>query len=142
MPRSTALADTGNGATVVFTTSALSLKIRRIEFPEERLERILASHLGTTVYNEYIPADLTEPPEMTFEFIWDTFDTIPTLGGVPETVTITWPLRAGETTPANRAGTAYVAAYKFPDLANGEIQVGRMVVAYDGGTGPTYTKST
>lgn len=144
MPQSTIAADTGNQATITFDQGiTASLKVRSIEQPEQNLDQLDASVLTTSGERVFIPNDLTDPIELSCEYIWDTFDTPPALGTNLGTTTVTYPLRTGETTPATRAGSAYVSGIKHPDLRNGEIQVGILKVQFDGSATPVaYTKST
>lgn len=144
MAKSTICADTGNGATFVATggLSGWTGKVRRIEFSEVSVDRIDCSSLSTVTYRSTIANDLTDPPEITITYLHDTFDSLPVVGSSITTITVTFPLRTGETTAANWAGSGYVKSLQMPVLANGEIQEGRLVVAFDGVTGPTYTKST
>lgn len=148
-------ADTGNGGTL--TASAVvgsngspdvqaqsffdNLEVVRIEFPEETGERIDCSHLGTQTYRSYIPADLTDPPQMTVTANFNTAHKTPFVGQELGTVTVTYPLRAGESSAATYAGTAYVGAITRPTLANGEIQQIILRIDFDGNTGPAFTRS-
>ncbi len=141
MPRSTICADTGNGATITFASGiTATLKIRSIDPSAESIGKIECSDLGTTVTKKYIPEDLAEPTELSIEWLWDTFDTPPTPGLSLGLVTVTYPTRSGETTPATRAGNAYVMEVKHPRLANGELQLGTARIQFEGSL--TYTKST
>lgn len=149
MARSTICADTGNLASVAFVGADAAaqdfldaLKIKRIEFPEESLERIECSHLGTTVHRSYIPSDLTDPPQMSIVANFDTFDVPPDVGMDLGTMTITFPQRPGETTPATLSGTVYLGAKTMPTIANGEIMEINLRIDFDGVTGPTFTAST
>jgi hypothetical protein len=142
MPQSTICADTGNGASVTFSAVAAydDLKFRQISQGEQSLGQIDCSDLSTTGERSVIAEDLADPTEVDLEWIWDTFEDPPVLGQSLGTVTITYPLRDGETTPATRAGLGFVKAVKHPDLANNELQIGTMKVQFNGGT--TYTTST
>lgn len=143
MPRSTICADTGQLATLTFATGiTAALKFRFIDPAEEAVGKIECSDLSTTGDRKYIAEDLSEPPELSTEFLWDTFDTPPVKGQNLGLVTVTYPLRPGETTPATRAGSAYVSAVKHPRLALGELQVGMLKIQFDGVTPLIYTKST
>jgi len=142
MPQSTICADTGNGATIAFAGAAAldDLKFRSIEQNEQSLGVIDCSDLSTTGERSLIAEDLTDPIEVDLEWIWDTFQTPPVLGEDLGLVTITYPTRTGETTPATYAGNAFVKAVKHPMLANNELQVGTMKIQFRGGG--TYTEST
>jgi hypothetical protein len=143
MPRSTALADTGQSTTLTFATGiTATLKIRYIDPSEESLGQIDCSDVSTTGAKKTIPEDLTEPVEYSMEYLFDTFDTPPVPGMNLGLVTHTYPLRPGETTPATRAGTAYVSAVKHPRMALNELQVGMLKIRFDNSTALTYTKST
>ena len=143
MAQSTICADTGNGATITFAQGITeTLKVRRINQPEQSLGTIECSDLSTTGEKKFISEDLTDPVELDIEFLWDTFQTPPVLGTNLGTVTVTYPTRTGELTPATRAGTGYVSGIKHPDLANNELQVGMLKVQFDGVTPVAYTKST
>ena len=141
MPQSTIFADTGNGATLTFATTVFAAKIVRIEPVTFTRNKIEVSTLDLTAFKKQIQGDLTETPEFRVTFMFDTFLAVPLLTTVPETITITFPTRTGETTAANIAGTAFFREVVFPTLANGEAQQGSMIIAYDGGTGPTWSKS-
>lgn len=145
MPQSTVTGDTGNQAVINFGgvaawNGATGLKVRSVDQAEESIGRIDTSVLSTQTFRTFIMEDLADPPELTIEFLWDTFLTPPVPGQDLGTVTITYPERDGETTPATRAGAAQVASVKHPMLANNELQVGTMRIQFLGA--PTYTKST
>lgn len=149
-------ADTGNQATLGVSAPLLADgvtadtdvatffsagKVVRIEFPEEALERVECSHLGTDTYKSYIPADLVDPPQLNVTMNFETLHKVPFTGQVLGTVTVTFPLRPGEQTAANYAGTGYIGAITMPTLANGELQQVQLRIDFDGVTGPTYTKA-
>lgn len=146
---------TGSGNALTVTNyrgthfSVAGFAIRSVDQAEESVGRIDTSVLGTTVHRTFIMEDLPDTPELTIEFLWDTFANLNLgLGGSSNTavgkslgtVTITYPLRKDETTPATRAGTAQVAAFKQPMLANNELQLGTMRIQFLGS--PTFTPST
>lgn len=137
----TLLGDTGNGATATFGTSSLSLAITKITIGEITIDMLGVSTLATTDYMEEIASDLKKAPEVTLEFIFGTLANAPAVGGAAETMTVTFPLRTGEGTAANLAGTAQFTAFKLPDLENGKIQSGSCKWKYNGDTGPAYTKA-
>lgn len=143
MAQSTICADTGNGAAVTFASGiTATLKVKSIDPSEESVGKIECSTLDTVGKKKYVPEDLAETPELDIEWNWDTFDTPPTPGLDLGLVTVTYPQRTGETTPATRAGSGYVSSVKHPKLANGELQMGRLKVQYDNVTPLAYTKST
>ena len=143
MAQSTICADTGNQSTITFASGITDpLKVREIEQPEQTLGQLDCSDLSTEGEKSFIPEDLTDPILIELEWLWDTFQVPPTLGTNLGLVTITYPLRPGELTPATRTGSGYVAGIKHPKLANNELQLGMLKVQLDGVTTTTYTKST
>lgn len=134
--------DTGNGATAVFGTSALSLLITEIQIGEISIDMLDVSLLATTDFAIEIASDLKKAPEVTLKAVHNTALVAPTVGGAPETFTVTFPLRTGEAAAANLAGTVVITGYTLPTLKNGEVQMLDVKVKFDGDTGPTYTKSS
>ena len=143
MARSTVCADTGNQSTLTFEKGiTATLKFRSIDQPEQSIGKIDCSDNSTADEPSLIPEDLVDPIEIGAEYLWDTFDTPPALKTDLGVVTITYPLRPGETTPATRAGSGYVSGIKHPTLRNNELQVGMLKVQFDGVTAVVYTPST
>lgn len=136
--------DTGNGATVTFATSSLALAAdaQTIDIGEETIELLDVSKLSTTGYMERVASDLKDPPEVTLTVLFNTEDAAPTVGGAPETITVTFPLRTGQSAAATLAGTGVITSFKLPNLANGQVQQAQVKFKYDGDTGPTFTAAT
>lgn len=144
MPVTQVSGDTGNGATLTFASTSFAVLVKKISGWEETIEKLDVTNLASTGRKRYISSDLKEPPEITYDFYWDTTKDMPTIGGAPETITVTFPVRAngGETNGATYAGTGFIKSIKWPDLENGSVQMGSLTVCYDGTTGPTYSKAT
>jgi len=132
------MADTGNGTTLTLSSTGAVGNVRRITGNEETLGKIGVSHLGTTGHNEYIPGDLSEPGEVTFEVELDPTTAKPGLGTV-ETATVTFPLGSGGSTAANTAGTGFLTKVSEPTFENETLMVRELTFAFDGKTGPTHT---
>lgn len=123
---------TGNGTTVTGNgLGGWAGKVISIGEFSESIDEIDVNYLGTTGHDNYIPGDLTHhsPVSMTVQF--DPEDT-PTLGSV-NTITITF---AGG---ATIAGTGFVTAHGWNNIANNERIEGTLTFRWDGDTGPTYT---
>lgn len=132
---------TGNGTTITFGTTGLAANVYSIgEFSHE-LAALDTSHLGTTGFMTNMPDDLESPGEFEIEIEFDTEEDIPARGTV-ETITITYPQRTGETAAANHAGTGYIRRWTNTELKNGQVQRAKVLVAWDGETGPTFTAAT
>ena len=136
------IGDTGNGATLTCATSSLSLAITQLQIGEQSIDMLDVSTLATTSDQEMVASDLKKTQEVTGTAIYVGSATLPVVGAVAETMTITFPLFAGTTTAANLAGTAQFTSSKLPDISNGNIMMYQFKFKYNGDTGPTYTKAT
>lgn len=133
--------DTGQGATLTFATSSLSLLIASIKMGEESIDMLPVNLLASTGFEKLKASDLKKVGEITVMCVHNTTLDLPTIGGAPETMTISSPLRTGEATAANYAGTGVFKARKLPDMELGAIQMFEFKIQYDGDTGPAYTKA-
>lgn len=131
------IVDTGHGATLTLSTSALVLNWTGIDAGEETIPEVNRTHLGTTDYQEYMPGDLKEPGEITIPFQWDNEAELNI--GVVENITITWPLADGQVDQATQAGTGFIKRLKRPNFQTNQIQDGEITIKWDGLTGPIYT---
>ncbi len=86
--------DTGQGTTLTFGTSSLSLLITQITIGEETINMLDASTLATTGFQRMVRSDLKTTPEITGQAIFVQTATAPTVGGAPESVTVTYPTLA------------------------------------------------
>lgn len=132
--------DTGQGATLSFSTTTITFVIKKLTLPEWMKERVEALHLGLTDFTNYIPGDLADPGELQAEVVFETGDDAPAIG-VVETGTVTFPLRAGEGTAANLAGTGFIRGFSLPGLETNTLQLATLTFAFNGDTGPAFTKS-
>lgn len=137
--------DTGHGATVAFGTTAVAFPWRKIGAVEQGGEKVEANYLGIVAagsnppYAQYLPPDLAEPGEFEIEFAFDSSAAQPTLFTV-ETITITLPLAAGQSTAYSLEGTGFlVSRTPSPECATNQLMIGKLRVAFDGKTGPTPT---
>lgn len=139
--------DTGNGATLTLAlyngTSAITAALDVISITPGAFTAapIDVSTLSTSGTREMIPNDLATVGESTATFKWLTAGAKPTLPSVAGTITLTYPLRTGETTAATLTGTGFITNLQAPSMANGELQVGTIGWQWDGDTGPTFTAS-
>ena len=98
--------DVGTGATVAFSTSAFSASYTNISWSGISRESLASSHLGTTGYMTFVPPDLTDPGEVTFDIFFNP-DAMPPVRGAVETLTVTAPITTGYMT-----GTSWAATYR------------------------------
>jgi hypothetical protein len=131
--------DTGLGATLSATGIAPTL-IKRIGAITIETDAVETTHLGTTGMKTMRPSDVRNNPTVEIEFYWTgasvpiTTAMIPTVepyAGV--TATVTYP-GAG-----SLAGTVFVKSVTFPEAAQGQVMMGKMVLQFDGVTLPTFT---
>jgi len=111
--------DLGTGTTITFGTSGFSAEITNISHDGINREIIETSHLGTSPAgaNEigsktFLAGDLSDPGELTLEGHFDG-DDIPPVEGAPETVTVTFPLGSGETTPTTWQFSGQMTGFSY-----------------------------
>lgn len=132
------IGDTGNGATMVCGTSGFTANIIELDLPEEVVEAIDASYLGSTK-GVRIPGDLVNCGPITGRYVFNPKTARPTLSTV-ETITITLPkMVAASSAAATLAGTAFFTRRKLPGLKNNELNIGEFTIQMDSDTGPTFT---
>ncbi len=131
---------TGNGATIVFGTTGFVANYQRIGGLKFEVPDVPDSHLTTTGNETRRPGDLTELDDVEAEIQYDS-DVQPTLKTV-ETITITYPVPDGLSNGATMAGTGWLKMFTTSDLANNELQIATIMVAFDGKTGPTFTAAS
>jgi len=137
--------NTGLGTTGVFTIQSLSLKIVSMDIGNQTLPTVNVSTLATTSYEQYIPGDLSESGQVTFECQFDS-EADQIVLGVVDTLTITLPLAGTGATNATWVGTGFITDYKPPGFVKNELQTHTITFQFDGGansgTAPTFTKQT
>ena len=134
------MADTGTGTTITFGTSGWTGSVISIGGTTQSREPLEDSHLATSGEKTYVFDDLIEPGDFEIEFYWDqSASTFSPISAVAETITISFPLKTGESTNGTLAGSGGVIEASGPDVSNGELMTGSMSIQWDGKTGPTYT---
>lgn len=131
------MAFTGNGATLVLTTTGSIGRVISIPAFEEEIDAVEDNDLGTTGHDEYIPGDLTHHNEMEIPVVMTT--DAPAALGVPETGTITYPLLPGQATAAKLAGTGFLVKRASGAMENNTRAEASYAWRFDGKTGPAYT---
>lgn len=113
--------DVGTGTTIVFATSSFTAELLNISHSGINREALATSHMGTAAPGAgtfgnmtFIPGQLSDPGEITAEFHFDP-DQIPPIDAVSEVITITFPLVAGDTTPAKWASTGFITGWEYTD---------------------------
>ena len=131
--------DTGLGTTLTATGIAPTL-IKRIGPFKWAVGESETTYLGTSGWKTRRPNDLREFADIEIEFYWTGASVPVTAAMVPTaepyagiTATVTFP-GAG-----SLSGTVFVKEVETPNCAQGEIMMGRMVLAFDGVTAPAFT---
>jgi hypothetical protein len=120
---------------MVFPISGWSCRFRQIGELAQAGSKIEVDALDITGQKEYIPGDTFEPGEVDYEFFFDTANPPPEPHEL-DTPIVTYPLRAGETTPLSYTGSGFFLNRIIPMLKNGELQMGKGKFAYDGKATP------
>lgn len=136
--------DTGNGATITFSVSGLTLGVYSMKINGEEIPAIEDSLLTDTGYEKYIPGDLKKPMTIDVRYrfnpdVWATLGYATPATRTNDVVTVTFPPGSGQTNGATLAGTAFIVKNGEVELANNKIMEGNLTVHYDGITGPTKT---
>ena len=138
------LGRSGQGIAIAFGTTSFAASLHSVSGTERSRAVVDTSHLGLAADAEMtsLPGDLLEAGGFTATFEWNpSFSTMPPITSAPETITITYPLRSGESSNATLAGTGYMIRVKNGDVARNttDVMVGEYEIKWDGLTGPTYT---
>lgn len=137
--------DVSTGLTLTFATSSFTAQILSANWTGASREPKATSHMATAAPSAgetgnmtYIPGDLSDPGELQFTMHFAT-NTQPPLDSAAETVTITWPLGAGDAANATLAGTGFMTSFEVTaDLD--EVMEASATVKFSGNL--TWTDST
>lgn len=133
------MADTGTATTIAFGTSSFTAEVISINGSDITREDIDVTHLGSTSYMEFQPAKLADGGTIEMEIHFDP-DAQPPILGAAETITITFPLPAGQATPADLEFTGYVNSWGF-EVPLEEVMSAEITIKVDGKTAPVWTAS-
>ena len=130
------MAQTGNSATLTIGSfTATYSSIGGSTFTREAHD---VTAVNSTNFKEYIAGSLQEPGDFEAEFYYDS-SAQPPIADATGTVTVTFPLKSGQSTAATLAGTAFVNSWSSPELTADGVMMSRMTVKWDGVTEPTFT---
>jgi hypothetical protein len=125
------------------TNSSIAFNIISMTFPEQPITSIPVSTLGTTTFREYNPGKLKDPGQQEFVILHDidAHADINAIVGTVDTMTITFPLKTGQSVNGTMAGTGYIMDYQVGEYSaeDTDPQQATVVWQWDGKTGPTYT---
>lgn len=83
------MAQLGTGTTITFATSAFSAEILSVDGPSRSRESVQTSHMGSTDYHTFTPADLVDGGEVTVEIAHESTIS-PPIDQDAELITIDW----------------------------------------------------
>ena len=136
------MADTGNTAAISFT--GLSGTVQSISIGDQTREALESTPLNVTIasgehsaYKEFVPDRVIDPGEV--DVVMYLSETPADINAGAGTLTITFPLKSGETTAATLAGTAFVTRIKYGDLEQGSLTMAEATFKWDGLTDPTFS---
>ncbi len=104
------MARVGTGTTITFGTSAFTAELLSLSGNDISREDIDVTHMGSTIYREFIPSALIDGGSVDMEILWDPDDQ-PPIEGVAETITIEFP--SPLTTGAKLVFTGYVNSWSW-----------------------------
>ena len=114
--------DVSTGITIVFGTSGFTSEILDVAQPGVSRKSIDVSHMGTAAPSAgsygnmpFIPGRLSDAGELTLDVHYNP-DVVPPIDLVAETITVTFPLVPGDSTPAKIVFTGFFTAFdpSFP----------------------------
>lgn len=108
------------GTLISFGTSSWAVKMLSIGKGVGSRGSINTSESDTDTYHTFIPEALVDPGEITFTHHFDPDEPAP-VAAAPETITITWPTVAGETSGATYAGNGYITSSEVTGEMNGKL---------------------
>lgn len=132
---------TGNGGTIALGTSAIVLSVTKISEWQPTRGKLDVSHLGSTGFKKQMADDLADPGEVEVEALFDPTKALGSIQAVAETITVTYPKEGSGSAPT-LVGTGFLIAVSLPELVNGSVSKQKYKLAFNGGTGPAFTKET
>jgi len=135
--------DIGTGVSVAQTTgsfdSGTEFEVLNLSVSGITREAIETSHMGTTSYKSFVPADLTDPGTLELEIAFDADFPAPVTAAA-DTVTITFPQHSSEaSTAAKFAASMFVTDFSF-SVPFEDRQTASVSLKLTGA--PTWTAST
>ncbi len=133
--------DEAHGATLGLGTSSWdsTALIKSIQFSGATRASLETTHLATSSARTFMPEDLPDYGDMTVEFYH--IDSIAPPYAAAETITVTYPLGAGQSGAATFACSGFLTDYKPGDpVGVGEIMLGSAKWKFTGA--PTFTAAT
>ncbi len=113
------MADQGFGTTITFQTGLFG-EVRNVNGSNLSRADLETTHMtSTNGYRTYIPADLKDPGELQIQILWDPATKAAAIktaiGAAAETITVTFPIKSGQTNPATWVCSGFMTNFDFDD---------------------------
>lgn len=133
--------DTGQGATIVFATSAFVGDYRSIGETKHVSTPVEDKVLSST-HESFIPGDTINMGETEAEVVFDRRSALPPLN-IPQLITITLPTGPGDLAPATYIGSGFLTERSLPQFASNTLQTSKIKIKWDcKATIPAFTPAT
>lgn len=133
---------TGNTGSITLSSSGIVLSFTKIGEWQATRGKLDTSHLASTAWKRQMADDLAEPGEVEVEALFDPAVALADINEPQETITVTYPLESQPGTAATLAGTGFLIMLSLPELVNGAVSKQKFKIAFDGYTGPAFTKES
>jgi hypothetical protein len=121
----------GVGGSITFGTSVYASDQIKITFPTPTRETLDTTHLGTVGAKTSKPARLKDVGSIEVEFDHNP-EAYDLLDGDPETITINYPLRTGQTTPTRWVMSGYAVSVGGEEMAVDAKMVTKVTIKVTG----------
>lgn len=126
----TTIALEGTGAAIAFSVSSFTSDLITLTLPDETVESMETTHLGTTGAKTSKPGKLKAIGPIECEF--DHNPAAPSLLKVEQAFTISWPLRTGQATPYKRVYSGYVSKQGGEPMEVGKLMRSKVTITVSG----------
>ena len=122
----------GHGTTIGFGTSTVTFNVIDMQLPDKTRAAIETTHLGTSNARTHMPETLYDGGEFSMTVEYDKADLYELPSNAEETVTITFPLEAGDSTSTTVVFTGFCTSESGPSVTTGERMTGSITIKVDG----------
>lgn len=133
------MADQGYGISIAFQSSFFSAKLLSANWSGIAREALQTTHMTTTDgWRTFMPSDLKDAGELRVRFQFDP-NQDPPIDQDAESIVVTYPTPAGQTTPATWTCSGFMTEYSFEGEFEG-IMEAEATLKFSGK--PTYTNAS
>ena len=121
----------GTGATIAFAISSFTADLISLTLPDKAREAIDTTHLGTTGAKTYKPAKLKTVGDISCEFDHNP-EANDLTDNVIETITISYPLLSGQSTPTRLVFSGFVISQGGEEMKVDQRMVTKVTIKVSG----------